>query len=417
MGNCCVAENSLRLNQALEKEFEADDKLDQRKRRFYYAVEESISQSEDNFSREFPTFHEIPDPYFGSTSKEASTKHLFKESKTISTRNQENSLHSVVIQQTTHSSTHTPKPSSPRPSLILPFRKQITSKILETNEAPNQGKREPHPAVPRRSKRHASLLRYQAQANPDRSLPLDPPELPTISAGFASNTLPLSIGSLPRPSAFAESSLRSLPRLLFDLPSQDSRCYLFSDQSCYCGDLLYSLKHGLGTEVTLNGSVYEGHFRNNRRDGQGRLVKSNGAVYEGEWHNGLRHGPGLWIDPQKNEWFEGMWDLDRMHGHGNMRKQDGTRAQGNWKVGEMHGWGKLWKDTQQHNSTQAYVEGLFIMGMLSGKGKELTDNGAVYEGEFRNGKWEGKGVLREADQVYEGEFGNGMRNGWGKQKW
>ena len=46
-------------------------------------------------------------------------------------------------------------------------------------------------------------------------------------------------------------------------------------------------------------------------------------------------------------------------------------------------------------------------GLPHGKGTLKTSSG-IYEGEFKNGKKEGKAVVRSADgDVYEGEFKNG----------
>ena len=42
----------------------------------------------------------------------------------------------------------------------------------------------------------------------------------------------------------------------------------------------------------VNGSIYEGEFKNRTRSGFGRYIYVNGAYYEGEWLAGKRNGAG-----------------------------------------------------------------------------------------------------------------------------
>ena len=62
-------------------------------------------------------------------------------------------------------------------------------------------------------------------------------------------------------------------------------------------------------------------------------------------------------------------------------------------------------------------EGEYLNGKRNGKGKEYDDNGnLIFEGEYLNGKRNGKG--KEYDYnclIYEGEYLNGQRNGKGKE--
>jgi len=42
----------------------------------------------------------------------------------------------------------------------------------------------------------------------------------------------------------------------------------------------------MGIQIWPNGSVYEGHFKNNLANGKGRLIHADQDIYEGYWLNG-----------------------------------------------------------------------------------------------------------------------------------
>ena len=46
----------------------------------------------------------------------------------------------------------------------------------------------------------------------------------------------------------------------------------------------------------LNGTIYDGEFKNSCPHGQGTLHYDNGDVYIGEWMNCKHHGKGAFID-------------------------------------------------------------------------------------------------------------------------
>jgi len=41
--------------------------------------------------------------------------------------------------------------------------------------------------------------------------------------------------------------------------------------------------HGKGKLSWVDGSLYEGEWKNDMSNGKGRLIHSDGDVYEGEW--------------------------------------------------------------------------------------------------------------------------------------
>jgi hypothetical protein len=46
----------------------------------------------------------------------------------------------------------------------------------------------------------------------------------------------------------------------------------------------------------LNGSIYEGNWRENKKHGKGKFVDTDGvSVYRGEWENDMKHGKGTFL--------------------------------------------------------------------------------------------------------------------------
>jgi len=53
--------------------------------------------------------------------------------------------------------------------------------------------------------------------------------------------------------------------------------------------------------------------------------------------------------------------------------------------------------------------------MLHGHGTLISNDGQLYDGDFRNGKMEGRGTLQNKDlSMYKGEFMKGLPNGYGR---
>ena len=86
----------------------------------------------------------------------------------------------------------------------------------------------------------------------------------------------------------------------------------------------------------------------------------NGQVYSGSWRNNYQHGVGTEIFPL----------------------YDGSRKDAEGEV------------------MFPYYEGRFRKGKRNGKGVYIFSSGAKYEGEFREGLFDGNGVLSFADGTY-----------------
>ena len=95
-------------------------------------------------------------------------------------------------------------------------------------------------------------------------------------------------------------------------------------------------------------------------------------------------------------------------GKGTYTFDDGEVYSGTFKEGKFEG-----KGTYKFKSGSVY-EGDFKAGVREGKGKFTFPTGDVYEGEFKNGYPEGKGVYYfSTGDKYEGEFKAGKMDGNG----
>ena len=52
------------------------------------------------------------------------------------------------------------------------------------------------------------------------------------------------------------------------------------------------MKHGRGKCIFVDGSKYEGEFREGNFDEQGKMTWNDGGWYIGEWCDGEMHGKG-----------------------------------------------------------------------------------------------------------------------------
>ena len=201
--------------------------------------------------------------------------------------------------------------------------------------------------------------------------------------------------------------------------------------------------NGKGKMVYDNGNMYEGDFVTGEKDGQGTYTYKDGGYYTGAWKNNLENGYGKKYSKSGNIVREGTWkdgffvdsngdlvffdvndiDLDKfkdielskpkcvsgncVNGQGKYWSSDET-YEGDWVNGKYDGKGKLTVKTFDQ-----IFEGDFVKGQFTGKGIHKIDVfGYTYEGNFVNGKLSGKGKLIMKDvKTYEGDWVNGELEG------
>jgi len=166
-------------------------------------------------------------------------------------------------------------------------------------------------------------------------------------------------------SAAALQTIEKLPQEIISIFSErlslSKVVYACNDGSTYRGDIdQHQRKTGIGEEVTPEGGVYRGEWKNNVRYGKGLCVLPEGSYFFGDYVNGLATGKGVF-----------------------------------------------------HSSQGVIYEGDFDNSSMCGKGKLIFPDGALYVGHFLNGLWERQGELILPSGTHiRGEFTAGILNGF-----
>ena len=118
------------------------------------------------------------------------------------------------------------------------------------------------------------------------------------------------------------------------------------------GELLESLKHGIGQENFANGDIYRGTYVNGKphghrgqfdfgfRHGLGEYTSPKDEKYVGNYAKDTKNGQGKYTWPNGTT-YTGQFMDDKRHGIGSMKFFDGSYYQGEWCMGKMNGRGKM----------------------------------------------------------------------------
>ena len=192
--------------------------------------------------------------------------------------------------------------------------------------------------------------------------------------------------------------------------------------------------------------VYEGTFCGLDRDGSGKMTYDRGGVYSGEWKHDKRHGKCEHIEPEFNGRFQGKFKGE----YKNDLPFDGTVTtsvdeDGNCTptVVQVYKGGRSTiflgcgvKGEKHYDDGQTYV-GRLYQDVPNGRGKMTYSCGKVYDGEWKAGKRDGRGITTHVDggveealwvndvcetrlkmkyaggNVYTGQFQGTSRHGYG----
>ncbi|MFQ5588294.1 MAG: C13 family peptidase [Nitrospiria bacterium] len=108
--------------------------------------------------------------------------------------------------------------------------------------------------------------------------------------------------------------------LNFTPPGTTESCEAFCqitllDGSIYEGRFKEGLPHGHGTLLTTSGDHYVGNFANGLLDGEGVYTFSSGSKYTGDFKNGTFFGYGM-LTRDNGDKYVGAFENNRFHGNG-----------------------------------------------------------------------------------------------------
>ena len=175
----------------------------------------------------------------------------------------------------------------------------------------------------------------------------------------------------------------------------------------YEGEYLNGSRNGKGKEFNeFDGNcilIFEGEYLNGKRNGKGKeYFNNNGKLkFEGQYLNGKRNGKGKeYYYNGKGEYLNGYELLGTEYKNGKIKNQ----------CNRVKGIGKKFEYRRK------LFEGEYLNGKKNGKGKEYFENNLIFDGEYLDDKRNGKGkeYYHNGKLKFEGEYLNDKRwNGKG----
>ena len=163
--------------------------------------------------------------------------------------------------------------------------------------------------------------------------------------------------------------------------------------------------NGKGTFRWSNGDYYVGEYRDGRRSGKGTYYSANGDKYVGNWVNSNLHGEGTEISSAGEVLFKGTFSngkRDTGYGKESGTNNDGTKwhYEGNYKNGKWNGKGTMIWDDERYNKGYKYV-GNWVDGYRKGYGEMYYNGTGSYKGNWASGNYDGEGTRYFADHTYK----------------
>lgn len=188
---------------------------------------------------------------------------------------------------------------------------------------------------------------------------------------------------------------------------------IYDDGKKFVGEFKEGKAHGKGVYTSATGKVlFDGTYENGGRI-KGTMTYDDGSTYTGgfyhgdyEWLWGTPHGQGVYRSASGEILFEGEYDEgERKTGYGKEVHEDYT-YEGNYKNGKWNGQGTLTWPKAKEDDSYKFV-GEFADGWRT-NGRMYFVGGAMYDGSFKNNQFTGKGTIFDDDGTYQtGTFKNG----------
>ena len=137
---------------------------------------------------------------------------------------------------------------------------------------------------------------------------------------------------------------------------------------------------------------YEGEFQGYQRHGKGKMVYKNGDVYDGYWKDGLLHGHGTYTKSGGNETYSGNYVNGVLQGKVTCYSKSGAYEQiyeGEFRDGLFEGKGV--EKTMYDDSLLARYEGRWERDLKHGKGQMHYEDGSLFVGRWERGEISGFG--------------------------
>lgn len=94
----------------------------------------------------------------------------------------------------------------------------------------------------------------------------------------------------------------------------------------------------MGKIISLDGTVYEGTWEQDKRTGKGRSVDgATGDIYFGDFLDGKKQGHGLIYHKATDQIYDGQWSLNAKNGEGLVLHRSGQLNQGDYRAGLLEG--------------------------------------------------------------------------------
>lgn len=176
----------------------------------------------------------------------------------------------------------------------------------------------------------------------------------------------------------------------------------------YVGGFTHGEKSGIGCQVLSNGEIYSGTFSQDVWNGYGTYFFSDGSVLEGFFKDGEIDNPTYWGE-QKSCLSSSMHPSGKpfffYHGVGiQFDLGSGSIYNGEWKEGKKHGKGILFYGDGSH------FRGTFVEDRIEGPGI-LVKERSVFCGHFKNGQKDGPAIEFFSDCAVKGTWRNNAGEG------
>lgn len=172
-------------------------------------------------------------------------------------------------------------------------------------------------------------------------------------------------------------------------------------------------RQGKGKQVYLDGSIYDGQWKNNLRNGKGSFKYPDKSLYLGEWLDDFQDGQGTQTYAKGNYLsYSGSWKKGKFYGVGTLKLSDGTEKETIFMDGEMSFENPNFMKISSKGST---IFGFFLNEKPHSQMYKIDEQKNIYYGELdENLESEGIGSVRYSNgSTYQGQLANGKRNGIG----